>query len=179
MVTNAPSPQTNFSSLYDPSYTPPAVTLSVNTSLLSIVAKATQYCWITEKDWAKGFDPESMPSTCQDLMSTYCTYDSTTPTPTPISRVPAVCTPDRSDYSLPALPDPVTTPQPIQPNLTKGCSKFYKVVRGDICDTVIKKNNVSSAVDFYAWNPDVGKDCRNLQANVYVCIAYNPDLVGG
>jgi hypothetical protein len=85
----------------------------------------------------------------QSLWSTYCVLDEERPSPTPLSRVPAVCTPNRAEY-----PDdswPVETPSPIQDGMTGGCNKFYKVVSGDNCQAVTTKNNVTLS-DFYTWN---------------------------
>ncbi|OLN88298.1 LysM domain-containing protein-like protein 2 [Colletotrichum chlorophyti] len=163
--------------LFDPSYTPPAETHTVlNPSKEAAVIDYTKYCWITEEDWAQGYDPESAPVACQNLMNTYCFYNSDMPSPSPISRAPAVCTPDRSQYTIEPAPDPVTTPTPHQPNLTRGCNKFHKVSSGQFCADVAGEHRISLD-DFYTWNPDVGTDCRNLQLNVWVCVGYDERLI--
>ncbi|KAF2261556.1 hypothetical protein CC78DRAFT_470029 [Lojkania enalia] len=63
----------------------------------------------------------------------------------------------------------VTTPTPFQPGMVNNCKKFYLVQKGEGCDTVTKKNNVSLA-NFVKWNPGVGSDCRNMWAEAYVCV---------
>lgn len=161
---------------WDPDYTPPAETIAPNATHASIEAEYTRDCWITQEDWENGFDPEEMAEPCQTLMSTYCTYETDRSSPTSLSRAPAVCTPDRSWYSLEPDPDPVHTPEPTQVNMTKGCNAFYKVKSGDTCDGVASANNVTVS-DFYVWNPDVGTDCRSLQLNVYVCVGYDARLI--
>jgi hypothetical protein len=161
---------------WDPSYTPPAVTVPIDKEGQDEEADWTKDCWITYEDYNHDFDPDNLPAACQTLYWSYCFYDPTKPSPTTMSRVPAVCTPDRSDYSLGTDPDPVTTPQPIQPGMTTGCNKFYKVSSGDGCESVAKANNVTLS-DFYEWNPAVGSNCANLQLEVYVCIGFDERLV--
>ncbi|EQB43581.1 LysM domain-containing protein [Colletotrichum gloeosporioides Cg-14] len=65
------------------------------------------------------------------------------PSPTPPARAPAVCTPDRSQFTLQPAPDPVVTPIPHQPNLTRGCSKFHKVASGQFCADVASEYGIS------------------------------------
>lgn len=176
METNPPGGPVTMTQPFDPDYTWPAETITVNATYASLAAEYTRDCWITEEDWENGFDEESMPEACQTIMETYCTYDTDRPSPTTLSRAPAICTPDRSWYSLEPLPDPVHTPSPTQVGMTKGCNAFYKVQNGDNCSDVAADNDVSLN-DFYKWNPDVGSDCRNLQLNVYVCVGYDERLI--
>ncbi|RYP64942.1 hypothetical protein DL770_009097 [Monosporascus sp. CRB-9-2] len=96
-------------------------------------------------------------SACFNLYEKYCLYGPGAPSPTPMTRFPAVCTPDRSDYEPEPIPTPVPTPWPVRDSMTEGCSKFYKVKSGGTCDRVTKANNVTMA-DFYKWNPSVGTD---------------------
>ncbi|KAH6889840.1 hypothetical protein B0T10DRAFT_360979, partial [Thelonectria olida] len=63
----------------------------------------------------------------------------------------------------------ISTPSPIQTNMAKGCTKFYKVKSEDTCDKIIKANDITLE-DFYKWNPGVGKDCGNLWKDTYFCI---------
>ncbi|RDK37083.1 hypothetical protein M752DRAFT_310156 [Aspergillus phoenicis ATCC 13157] len=67
----------------------------------------------------------------------------------------------------------VVTPTPTQPNMTKDCTKFHKVIDGDNCATISKKYGISQA-DFLTWNPDVGADCKNLWLDNYVCVKASP-----
>ncbi|SPB45014.1 unnamed protein product [Aspergillus niger] len=67
----------------------------------------------------------------------------------------------------------VVTPTPTQPNMTKDCTKFHKVIDGDNCATISKKYGISQA-DFLTWNPDVGADCKNLWLDNYVCVEASP-----
>lgn len=161
---------------WDPEYTPPAQSVGANTSQDALEQDRLQYCWITDDDYSNGFDPYTLVTACQNLYSTYCVFNSTAPSPSPLSRAPAACTPDRSGYNPPAHPDPVFTPTPVQSGMTQGCNKFYLVKKGDTCDAVAKSNNVTLA-DFYEWNPAVTDTCINLQLNVYVCVGYDVGLI--
>ncbi|RYP80170.1 hypothetical protein DL770_006365 [Monosporascus sp. CRB-9-2] len=111
-----------------------------------------------------------------DFYEKYCLYDPAAASPTPMTRFPAVCYPDRSDYYPEPIPTPVPTPRPVQDGMAEGCSKFYKVKSGDTCDRVTKANNTILA-DFYKWNPSVGTDCRNLQLDVYVRVGYDERMI--
>ncbi|KAJ0361674.1 hypothetical protein COL26b_013648 [Colletotrichum chrysophilum] len=149
---------------------------TLDSSKESIISDYTKYCWITEEDWAQGYDADAFPAACLNLMNTYCYYSEGMPSPTPLTRAPAVCTPDRSQYTLQPAPDPVVTPTPHQPNLTPGCSNFHKVASGQFCADVASEYGIDLD-DFYKWNPDVGSDCRNLQLGVWVCVGYDERLV--
>ncbi|KAH7356066.1 hypothetical protein BKA66DRAFT_446027 [Pyrenochaeta sp. MPI-SDFR-AT-0127] len=63
----------------------------------------------------------------------------------------------------------ITTPAPTQPGMVNNCNKFYKVVDGDGCDTVLSKNGISFA-DFYKWNAGVGDNCQTLWKDTYFCV---------
>ncbi|RYP62165.1 hypothetical protein DL771_009838 [Monosporascus sp. 5C6A] len=164
---------------WDPDFTPPPEQIIINDPKWDEAREWTKYCWITEDDWAHGYDPEDdsmVPPACSNLYEKYCLYTTGMPSPTPMTRFPAMCTPDRSDYNPEPIPDPVPTPRPVQEGMTEGCSKFHKVKSGDTCDKVTKANNVTLA-DFYKWNPSVGTDCRNLQLDVYVCVGYDERMI--
>lgn len=70
-------------------------------------------------------------------------------------------------------PPPTTTkpsgPQPQQPGTLSSCKKFYRVKPGQGCWDV-QQSQVVSVDDWARWNPEVRKDCGNVQANVYVCV---------
>jgi hypothetical protein len=157
-------------------WTASITTASVDQAAIKHYEDLRKYCWITDEDERNYFDPDQLAGACQALVSTYCYPDPSQTVPTASPKIPTVCTPDRSYYNYTAPPEPVATPLPHQPNMIKGCYKFYKVVDKDGCAAVAKANNVALN-DFYTWNPDVGTDCMGLQAGTYVCIAYDPQAV--
>ena len=122
------------------------------------------------------FNSENMLTACQSLIETYCYYSSGEPSPTTLLCASEVCTPDHSTYTVAPLPELIKTSLPYQPNMTKGCNKFYKVKSSDMCDWVAMHADISLA-DFYVWNLDVALDCGNLQTNVYVCVGFDPLLI--
>lgn len=67
----------------------------------------------------------------------------------------------------------VQTPVPTQPGMVENCKTFYFVKSGDSCASVASKVGISTA-DFSIWNPQVGKQCTGLWANVYACVALLP-----
>ena len=157
-------------------WTAPTITATVDPDAMNHWAELTKYCWITDEDERHYFDPDELAGACQALLTSYCYPNPTQTVPTAAPKVPTVCTPDRSNYNYTAPPEPVDTPLPHQPNMIKGCYKFYKVVANDGCAAVAQNNNVVLD-DFYKWNPDVQMDCKGLQAGTYVCIAYDPEAV--
>ncbi len=174
IVTNPPDITTTwYFPTFPADWTAPTTSASVDPAATKHYEDQRKYCWITDEDERHYFDPEEQSGACIGLVSTYCYPDPTQPVPTSAPKVPAVCTPDRSNYNYTAPPAPVETPHPYQPNMIKGCYKFYKVIANDGCAAIAKANNVTLD-DFYKWNPDVMTDCRGLQAGTYVCIAYDP-----
>lgn len=161
---------------WDPDYTPPPHTVVFNRTEWDLYQEWTQYCWITSEDWANGFNPEELPPACENLFSTYCEQHTESPSPLPMTRFPAQCTPDRSEYDIEPLPEPVHTPTPIQEGMTEGCNEFHMVASGETCQTVVTMYDVNLS-DFYEWNPAVGNDCRNLQLRVYVCVGFDSRLL--
>ncbi|KAJ5087703.1 hypothetical protein N7456_011319 [Penicillium angulare] len=63
-----------------------------------------------------------------------------------------------------------STPSPVQSGIASGCTKYYKVQKGDSCQSVEKEYNITAA-NFLKWNPAVGSDCSDLEVNVYYCVA--------
>ncbi|KAI0531909.1 hypothetical protein GGR58DRAFT_507967 [Xylaria digitata] len=63
----------------------------------------------------------------------------------------------------------ISTPTPTQSGTVKNRNEFYKVVKDDLCYDIAQEYDIELA-SFYAWNPAVGTDCSDLEANVYVCI---------
>ena len=176
VVTSPPAGIITVTSNWNPTFTPPAQTVSLDPSGQDKVDSWTKYCWITYQDYDNGFSVYSQAPGCQALYWKYCFYDASKPAPSSPGHIPAACTPDRSLYSVEPAPEPVNTPQPIQQGMTTGCNKFYLVVPGDNCQSVSRSQNVT-LTDFYAWNPAVGTDCRNLQLDVYVCVGFDTRLV--
>ena len=65
----------------------------------------------------------------------------------------------------------IATPTPTQPGMVKNCNKFYKVTKGDSCDSIARKSNIPLD-DFVKWNTGVGgKACSGLWLDTYVCIS--------
>ncbi|KAF3803805.1 hypothetical protein GCG54_00011642 [Colletotrichum gloeosporioides] len=73
-------------------------------------------------------------------MNTYCYYSEGMPSPTLPHPAPAR---PRSAHRTGPAPDPVVTPTPHQPNLTRGCSKFHKVASGQFCADVASEYGIS------------------------------------
>ncbi|KAF2108719.1 hypothetical protein BDV96DRAFT_556005 [Lophiotrema nucula] len=65
----------------------------------------------------------------------------------------------------------VATPTPTQPGMVSNCKKFDYVKKGEVCDTIVKRNSGLTLTNFYKWNTGVGKNCELLWAETYVCIA--------
>ncbi|KAK4207995.1 lysM domain-containing protein-like protein [Rhypophila decipiens] len=66
-------------------------------------------------------------------------------------------------------PDP-SKPTPTQPNVTKDCKAWYKVVSGDGCQVIVDRYKTFTLAQFYSWNPDVGNTCAGLPLDTYVCV---------
>ncbi|KAI2707493.1 hypothetical protein DTO013E5_8367 [Penicillium roqueforti] len=175
-----------YSPIIDPNYTPSIPTFTPNATLSSLLAERTKYCWITAEDENNGFIPEDdLSDNCYSLYESYCDLGPTDPVPSPSpSAIPTSCTPTSSSASTtdssPATTTTsgIATPTPTQPNMTKDCTKFHKVVDGDNCATISKEYGISQA-DFLTWNPDVGADCKNLWLDNYVCVGSTPTSTSG
>ncbi|KAJ5131410.1 uncharacterized protein N7515_007449 [Penicillium bovifimosum] len=175
-----------YSPIIDPNYTPSIPTFTPNATLSSLLAERTKYCWITAEDKDNGFIPEdNLSDNCYSLYESYCDLGPTDPVPSPSpSAIPTSCThTSRSASTTDSSPATTTTsgiatPTPTQPNMTKDCTKFHKVVDGDNCATISKEYGISQA-DFLTWNPDVGADCKNLWLDNYVCVGSTPTSTSG
>lgn len=104
--------------IMDPTYTPPPQTITVDPEEQADYEEWTQWCWITAEDWQRGFEVDDLTPACQDFYQKYCVYypDSNKPSPTPMTRFPAMCTPDRTEEEI-----PVETPDPIQNGVPENC----------------------------------------------------------
>lgn len=63
----------------------------------------------------------------------------------------------------------VATPTPTQTGISSDCDDFYLVQTNDTCYDIAAGDEISLD-DFYDWNPAVGTDCSDLEADYYVCI---------
>jgi LysM repeat protein len=140
------------------------------------MAERTQYCWLAGdqmNNWEFD-DSEEMPSDCTSLYSSYCDLGPTDPVPkSPASSIPKTCTPETSteepEPSTTATPTGITTPTPTQSGMADKCNKFYKVQKDDGCQKIADDNKISVA-SLVSWNPDIGKECRNIKYDFYVCV---------
>ncbi|KAL8381807.1 hypothetical protein RB595_005866 [Gaeumannomyces hyphopodioides] len=55
------------------------------------------------------------------------------------------------------------------PGIIATCNRFYKIVSGDTCDTVARKNGVTVA-QFRSWNSEINASCSNLWLDYFVCV---------
>ncbi|KAL1869674.1 hypothetical protein Daus18300_005529 [Diaporthe australafricana] len=62
----------------------------------------------------------------------------------------------------------VSTPSPVQTDITSSCDKFYFVQQGDSCYSIAQNNSITLD-EFYAWNPAV-EECADLEYGYYVCV---------
>ncbi|KAL4759198.1 uncharacterized protein BDW70DRAFT_169597 [Aspergillus foveolatus] len=165
-----------YSPTIDPSYNQSIVTYTANSTLSSLLAERTQYCWITDDDWDNLFNPDDLAQNCQSLYSAYCDPAPTAPVPGSSPAVPGSCTPVYSTAvpsSTPQRPSAtssgVPTPTPTQSGMADGCTKFHKVEKDEGCQQIADDYGIALS-DFYAWNPAVGDDCMGLQYDYYVCV---------
>jgi len=68
----------------------------------------------------------------------------------------------------------IETPDEAMPDMTENCSKFHLVKANDNCESIAAKYKIRKE-DFYAWNPAVGKTCKSLWLDSYVCVS----IIGG
>ena len=168
-----------YTPIIDPNYTPAVPTFTPNSTLSSLLAERTKYCWITAEDEINGFIPEDLSKNCYSLYEDYCDLGPTDPIPSVSpTAIPGSCTPKQSSFS-PTTSSPsatssvVTTPTPTQPNMAENCVKFHKVIEGDNCASIAKQYGISQN-DFLSWNPGVGDNCESLWLDYYVCVGSSP-----
>jgi len=73
---------------------------------------------------------------------------------------------------LPPTPTPhvpAPWPYPVMSGVTEDCTKFHKIVEGDICIGIIEKYGVDFN-KFMGWNSGVNPDCKNLWVGYFVCV---------
>ncbi|ETS88167.1 hypothetical protein PFICI_01995 [Pestalotiopsis fici W106-1] len=143
-------PTTNFttswySSEFDSTATATiTATMDFNETLASELAQQTQYCWLTDEDMDY-LDEEDYAAGCQSLMDEYCFPTAGAPVPPSPTRIPAVCTPDRSTYipSTTTTTAAAATPTPYQPNMIANCQQFWKVISGDTCQGIADEFSIT------------------------------------
>ncbi|KAM0542829.1 hypothetical protein ACHAPJ_012609 [Fusarium lateritium] len=64
----------------------------------------------------------------------------------------------------------IQTPSPIQNGMVKNCERFHQVKTATTCTSIENYYKVPTAT-FLSWNPAVGKDCKSLLVDYWVCIA--------
>lgn len=110
----------------------------------------------------------SLASGCNFVLgNSYCiekNYGVPDPEPTP-STTSAAPTPTGNG---------VATPTPVSDGMTKSCSKFHSVAKGDGCASILLQYGISFD-QLFSWNPAVGSNCEMLQLGVNYCVA----LIGG
>ncbi|KAF2731444.1 hypothetical protein EJ04DRAFT_394902, partial [Polyplosphaeria fusca] len=62
-------------------------------------------------------------------------------------------------------------PAPTQSGLIETCTKFYKAVADDTCNSVVAKYGTFTFATFLQWNPAIKEDCSGLWADYYYCVA--------
>ncbi|KAK1145438.1 hypothetical protein N8T08_004313 [Aspergillus melleus] len=63
---------------------------------------------------------------------------------------------------------------PTLPGTASDCNRWYKIKKGDSCDSVQKEFGIT-AKDFLAWNPDVSSDClKNFWVDNAYCVGVGP-----
>ncbi|GAW27292.1 hypothetical protein SAMD00023353_10200180 [Rosellinia necatrix] len=172
-------PTTNFttswySSEFDSTATASITSTAIfNETLASELVQQTQYCWLSDEDF-NYLNEEEYSQGCQNLMDQYCFPLPGAAVPPSPSRIPALCTPNRSTY-ITATPTSTTTtapnatPTPHQPDMINNCKKFYKVLSGDTCQKVADAFFITLDL-LHGWNPAVGDDCSSLLLGYYVCV---------
>lgn len=85
-----------------------------------------------------------------DLDKSYCVIGTVIDAPT------ATTVPTTTFKTTTKAPAPTSEPSdsPKMPGLAKNCDRFYKVSSGDGCDTIAKKNGISTA-QFKSWNSEL------------------------
>ncbi|KAJ5372785.1 hypothetical protein N7517_004791 [Penicillium concentricum] len=164
--------------IYDPNYTQQPLVGKPNSTWSSLMAERTQYCWLTDyQEESEDFYPDDdLSPDCLSLYESYCDLGPTDPVPkSPVSSIPKTCTPQTSSEepkpSTTVTPTTtgIVTPTPTQTGMAKDCNKFHKVAKDEGCQK-ISDDSKASLNDFLAWNPDVGKDCKSLKYDYYVCV---------
>ncbi|KAK2034889.1 LysM domain-containing protein [Colletotrichum zoysiae] len=63
----------------------------------------------------------------------------------------------------------ISTPGPAQPGMVMNCDRFYFVVSGDACASIVSRHGITLA-QFTTWNDVGGSACSRLWLNARVCV---------
>lgn len=79
----------------------------------------------------------------------------------------------RPPTSTPTSTSPSNSPR--MPGVVANCNRFYKIQSGDVCDTIARKNSITTA-QLRSWNTNINPSCSNLWVDYYMCTgaATNP-----
>jgi hypothetical protein len=126
------------------------------------------YNRITIADFFK-WNPEIAKPGCNNLLLNHwvCVR---VPGATPIP-IPTLTTSTIKPTPTPTDPgNGVTTPLPVQPNMTKNCKSFHLAGETTTCQGIADYRKIKLS-DFYKWNPDVGSTCTLLFKGYNYCWA--------
>ena len=86
---------------------------------------------------------------------------------TPTAPVPTTLT--TTTTATTSTGDP--KPSPTQPGLIESCVRFYKTVKDDTCDIIVRLyGGTFTVAEFIQWNPAVGSECRDMWSDTYYCV---------
>lgn len=71
--------------------------------------------------------------------------------------------------TVPAPPNSVQTPTPIQNGMVTNCKTFHFVQDNQTCAVIAALYKISVS-DFVKWNPAAGSDCKGLWSQTYACV---------
>lgn len=78
-------------------------------------------------------------------------------------RVPGATTPPTTTTTGPSPSN-----SPLMPGVVGNCNRFYKIQSGDGCDSIAKKNSISTT-QLKSWNTEINASCSNLWLDYYIC----------
>ncbi|KAK1749928.1 hypothetical protein QBC47DRAFT_439725 [Echria macrotheca] len=143
----------------------------------SVTAQVGSTCDSIASDWGitvddlKAWNPSIKDCSKLTAGATYCIeWSGPLPGQTSTATSTSSTTPPTKTTTQP----PTTTtapsgPSPTQDGIIKTCNKWHKVVKGEICQSVVDKEQISLD-QFYQWNPAIGTDCQGLWLGYYVCV---------
>lgn len=76
----------------------------------------------------------------------------------------------RPSTSTSPTPTGSPKPSPTQGGLIETCTRFYKAVKDDTCDAIVRRYGTFTVAQFKTWNPAVGATCSGLWADTYYCV---------
>jgi len=63
----------------------------------------------------------------------------------------------------------LAAPEPRMPGIVPGCRAYYYVIGGENCWIIGNKEGISFQ-QMRSWNTEIDSGCKNLPANVYICV---------